>query len=95
MGNTLLSGHFQNTQYWKCLLSNLILPLRVRPHVLSPVSSEFVEAIGHFGFSVSSTVENISSSRLGFACGVNCLFSLWLKYTVLRKCSLLLSLMIF
>lgn len=75
MGNTLLSdetGHSQNTHYWKDFLCNLILPLRVWPHVLSPVSSKCVEATGHCGLPVSSTVENISSSRLVFSCGVGC-----------------------
>lgn len=69
MGNTLLSGetgHSQNTCYWKGFLSSLILPLHVGPHVLSPVSSNYVEAIGHCGLSVSSTVVNTSSSRLVF-----------------------------
>lgn len=58
----------------------------------SPVSSKDVEATGHCGLSVSSTVENTSNSRLVFSCGVDCLFSLWLKYTVLKKFSLLLLL---
>lgn len=53
-----------------------------------------MEATDHCGLSLSSTVESTSSSRLVFSCGVDCLFSLWLKYTVLRKFSLLLLLMI-
>lgn len=77
------AGHSLSTHIiGKVFSSNLILPLHTKlhvwPHVLLPVSTKDVEALGHCSFSVSSTVENPSYSRLVFSCGVDCLyFLLW------------------